>query len=215
MAAASAQAGQANLKQGETQWQQRCQSKASCFQTLTDEDFWKSWFGKIAICTVSYIIPEYTTNMYPEFFHLYNGLYHLGYQESLVLIHKKSRGNWFIRILKQKDARFLMLICSKKPPKDQRWSLADLKVSLKTLTSWVTNMCEPEAYQVRMRSDQHDTFPKIIFFWGCLSRQTSRMIEWIYWGHWLFSNFFFWCNDNFLEFGTEFFSIHPGYTCYS
>lgn len=147
--------------------------------------------------------------MYPESFHLYNGLYHLGYQESLVLTHKKSRGNWFIRILKQKDASFLMLICSKKPPpKDQRWSLADLKVSLKTLTSWVTNMWEPEGYQVRMRSDQHDTFPKsdqhdtfpkIIFFLGCLSRQTSRMIEWIYWGHWLFSNIFFWCNDK--EFG--------------
>ena len=53
MAAASAQAGQANLKQGEPQWQQRRQLKASCFKTLTDEDFWKSWFGKIAIFTVS------------------------------------------------------------------------------------------------------------------------------------------------------------------
>lgn len=39
MAAASAQAGQANLKQGEPQWQQRRQLKASCFKTLTDEDF--------------------------------------------------------------------------------------------------------------------------------------------------------------------------------
>ena len=39
MAAASAQAGQANLKQGEPQWQQRCQLKASCFKTLRDEDF--------------------------------------------------------------------------------------------------------------------------------------------------------------------------------
>ena len=74
MAAASAQAGQANLKQGEPQWQQRRQLKQVASKLQQMKTFERVDSHRYCI---PYIIHEYTvtTNMYPEFFHLYNGRY--------------------------------------------------------------------------------------------------------------------------------------------